>query len=134
MRFMVFMLPNMDPDATVADDTPTAEAVAEMTTFNDELVKAGVMLTGEGLHPQSEGVRVHYTPGKVDVVDGPYTEAKEAIGGFWMVETKTKDEVVEWFKRVPRVQGIDGEFTIEIRQVYEMDEFPEDVQRAAGQS
>jgi hypothetical protein len=130
MRFMMFMLPNepgqIDPNAP---QVPTAEAASEMTKYNDELVKAGVMLDGVGLHPQNEGVRVTYSGGKRTVIDGPYTEAKEAIGGYWIIQTKTKDEAIEWAKRVPQVG--DTDFTIEVRQIFEMDEFPADVQAAA---
>jgi hypothetical protein len=126
MRFMMLMLPNLDVEHP---GVPTAEDVAEMTKYNQELEKAGVMLDGEGLHPQSEGVRVAYSGGKRTVIDGPYTEAKEAIGGYWIIQTKSKDEAVEWAKRVPAIRGAD--FTIELRQIFEMEEFPPDVQAAA---
>ena len=126
MRFMMLMLPNIDP---TADWTPTAEAVGEMTKYNDQLVQAGVMLTGEGLHPQTEGVRVSFTGGKATVTDGPFTEAKEMIGGYWLIQVKSKEEAVEWAKRCPTVGG---DFAIELRQIFEMDEFPPDVQAAAG--
>jgi hypothetical protein len=125
MRFMMFMLPNIDPDA---DWTPTPEAVATMTKYNEALVKAGVLLAGEGLHPQTEGQRVAFTGGKPTVLDGPFTEAKEMIGGYWIIDVKSKDDALEWAKRVPTV---DGDFTIELRQIFEMDEFPPDVQAAA---
>jgi hypothetical protein len=126
MRFMMFMLPNIQFDDRYM---PTAEEVATMTAYNDEITKAGVMLTGEGLHPQTEGVRLAFSGGRPTVIDGPFTEAKEAIGGYWIIQTKTKDEAVEWAKRVPTVGG---DFTIELRQIFEIDEFPEDVQAAAG--
>jgi hypothetical protein len=130
MRFVMFMLPNEPGQSeATAPQVPTAEAVSEMTKYNDELVKAGVMLTGEGLHPQHEGVRVSWDGGKRRVLDGPFTETKEAIGGFWIIQTKTKDEAVEWAKRVPQVGTT--EFTIELRQIFEMEEFPADVQAAA---
>ena len=87
------------------------------------------MLAGEGLHPQSEGARVTYSGGKRTVIDGPFTEAKEAIGGYWMIQVKSKEEAIEWAKRVPAVD--DADFTIELRQVFDMDEFPPDVQKAA---
>ena len=91
MRFMMFMLPN------VADDhyMPTAEAVAEMTKYNEALKKSGALLSAEGLHPQSKSVRVKYSKGKPTVVDGPFTEAKEAIGGFALVEVRSKEEAIE---------------------------------------
>ena len=125
MRFMMFMLPNIDPDA---DWTPIPEAVATMTKYNEALVKAGVLLAGEGLHPQTEGRRVAFTDGKPTVLDGPFTEAKEMIGGYWIIDVKSKDDALEWAKRVP---AVGGDFTIELRQIFEMDEFPPDVQAAA---
>ena len=130
MRFIMFMLPNeLGQSDEGSPQVPTAEAVAEMTKYNDELVKAGVLLAGEGLHPQHEGVRIAFAGGKRTVIDGPFTETKEAIGGYWMIQTKTKDEALEWAKRVPQVG--DSDFTIELRQIFEMDEFPADVQAAA---
>lgn len=125
MRFMMFMLPNIDPDA---DWTPSPEAVATMTKYNEALVKAGVLLAGEGLHPQTEGQRVAFSGGKPTVIDGPFTEAKEMIGGYWILDVKSKDEALEWAKRVP---AVGGDFTIELRQIFELDEFPPDVQAAA---
>ncbi len=125
MRFMMFMLPNIDPDA---EWTPTPEAVATMTKYNEALVKAGALLAGEGLHPQTEGQRVAFSGGKPTVIDGPFTEAKEMIGGYWILDVKSKDEALEWAKRVPTVGG---DFTIELRQIFELDEFPPDVQAAA---
>ncbi len=125
MRFMMFMLPNIDPDA---EWTPTADEVATMTKYNEALTKAGVMLTGEGLHPQTEGQRVAFTDGKPTVIDGPFTEAKEMIGGYWIIDVKSKDEALEWAKRVP---AVGGDFTIELRQIFEREDFPEDVQAAA---
>jgi hypothetical protein len=127
MRFMMFMLPNLEPEDY---GVPTAEAVAEMSKYNDELTKAGVMLAGEGLHPPEEGTRVAYSGGTRTLIDGPFTEAKEAIGGYWMIQVKSKEEAIEWAKRVPAVQN--GDFTIELRQVFDMEEFPPDVQKAAG--
>ncbi len=130
MRFMMIMLPNepgqLEPSAP---QMPDAESVAKMQEYNDELVNAGMLLTGEGLHPQNEGHRITFSGGKRTVVDGPFTEAKEAIGGYWIIQTKTKDEALEWAKRVPQVGTSD--FTIELRQIFDMDEFPADVQAAA---
>jgi hypothetical protein len=125
MRFMMFMLPNVQHDA---DWMPTAEAVAAMTKYNEELTKAGVLLSLDGLHPQSEGARISFSGGKTSVKDGPFTEAKEVIGGYWLIQVKSKEEATEWASRCPA----DG-CTIEIRQVFEMSEFPPDVQAAAGQ-
>ena len=123
MRFMMFMLPNLPEDA---DWMPKAEDVAEMTKYNESLAKAGVLLEGSGLHPQSEGVRVIFTDGKHTVTDGPFSEAKEVIGGYWLIDVTSKEEAVEWASRCP------GEnCAIEVRQMFEMDEFPADVQAAA---
>ena len=133
MRFLMFMLPcNQGQTDPSFPDTPTPEAAAIMGKYNDELVKAGVMLDGTGLHPQHEGVRVSFSGGKRTVTDGPFTEAKEAIGGFWVIEVKSKEEAVEWAKRVPAID--DGDFTIEVRQYYEQEEFDADVQAAVQQS
>lgn len=125
MRFMMFMLPNVQHDA---DWMPTAEAVAAMTRYNEELTKAGVLLSLDGLHPQSEGTRISFSEGKRTVTDGPFTEAKEMIGGYWLIQAKSKEEAVEWASRCPA-----DECTIEVRQVFEMEEFPPDVRAAAGQ-
>jgi hypothetical protein len=124
MRFMMFMLPNIDQDA---DWMPSAEAVAEMSKYNDSLAKAGVLLALDGLHSQSEGTRVTFSGrGKPTVTDGPFTEAKEMIGGYWLIQAKSKEEATEWASRCP------GEnCSIEVRQVFEMEEFPPDVQEAA---
>ena len=123
MRFMMFMLPNLPDDA---DWMPTAEAVAEMTKYNESLAKAGVLLEGSGLHSQSEGVRVTFSNGTHTVTDGPFSEAKEVIGGYWLIDVTSKEEAVEWASRCP------GEnCAIEVRQMFEMDEFPADVQAAA---
>ncbi len=107
---------------------PSAEDVAAMTKYNEELQKAGVLLALDGLHSQAEGVRISFAEGKRTVTDGPFTEAKEMIGGYWIIEVKSKEEAVEWASRCPA----DG-CAIEIRQVFEMDEFPPDVQAAAGE-
>jgi len=125
MRFMMFMLPNIPADG---DWTPSAEAVAEMTKYNNELTNAGVLLALDGLHPQVDGVRVARSGGKTTVTDGPFTEAKEVIGGYWLIQAKSKDEAVEWAKRCPA-----DDCMIEVRQIFEMDDFPPDVRAAAGQ-
>lgn len=122
MRFMMFMMPNIPAEG---DWTPTAEAVAEMSKYNDQLSKAGVVLALDGLHAQAEGVRVEFSGGKTTVIDGPFTEAKEMIGGYWLIQAKSQDEAVEWAKRCPG----DG-CMIEVRQVFDLDEFPPDVQAA----
>ena len=103
MRFMMFMLPEMpgqaDPESP---QLPTADAAVTMGKYNDELTKAGVLLSLDGLHPQWEGTRVAFSGGKRTVIDGPFTEAKEAIGGYWLIQVKSKEEAIEWAKRVPR--------------------------------
>ena len=132
MRFMMLMIPNIKDE----DWTPSAEAVGAMTKFNQEMIKSGVMLTGEGLHPPSKGARVSFGPslrsgqggGAPAVTDGPFAEAREVVGGYWMIQTKSKAEAVEWARRCPAAPGD----VIEIRQVFELSEFPEDVQKAAG--
>jgi hypothetical protein len=111
---------------------PPAEAVAAMTRYNDELTKAGVLLSLDGLHSPSEAVRVEFPSGKPPVVkDGPFTEAKEMIGGYWVIDVKSQDEAIEWAKRCPIGEGA---AEIELRQVFEMSEFPPDLQAAAGYS
>jgi len=120
---MMFMMPNIPVEG---EWMPTAEAMAEMTKYNETLTKAGVLLDLDGLHPQHEGARVEFSKGKSSVIDGPFTEAKEMIGGYWLIQAKSKEEAVEWAKRCPA----DG-CMIEVRQVFEMDEFPPDVQAVA---
>lgn len=107
---------------------PDAKAVAEMMKYNESLQKAGVLLALDGLHPPSAGVRVSFSGGKPTVTDGPFAEAKEVIGGYWMIQVKSKAEAIEWASRCP---ASDNE-TIEIRQVHEFSEFPSDVQEAAA--
>jgi hypothetical protein len=126
MRFMMLMIPKgyekAEPGAV-----PTAEAVAAMMKYNEQLQKAGVLLALDGLHPPSTGARVTFACGKTKVTDGPFTEAKEVVGGYWMIQVKSREEAIEWAKRCP---GEDC--TIEVRQVQEMSEFPPDVQKAAA--
>lgn len=127
MRFMMIVIPK--DYATAAPDTvPDAKAVAAMGKYNESLQKAGVLLALDGLHPPSSGVRVSFADGKPTVKDGPFAESKEAVGGYWMIQVKSKEEAVEWAKRCPMMHGE----TIEIRQVFEMSDFPPDVQEAAG--
>jgi hypothetical protein len=125
MRFMMLMIPKGYENAQPGT-TPSAEAVAEMMRYNESLQKAGVLLALDGLHPPSTGVRVSFAGGKPKVTDGPFTEAKEAIGGYWMIQVKSKEEAVEWAKRCP---GSENE-VIEIRQVQEFEEFAPAVQKA----
>jgi hypothetical protein len=119
MRFMVIVKANADSEAGVL---PSEKDLAEMGKFNEELVKAGVMLAGEGLHPSSKGVRIHFSGDKRTVVDGPFAETKELIAGFWLVQAKSLEEAIEWFKRVPNSGGFDDS-AIEIRQVFDAEDF-----------
>lgn len=127
MRFMMLMIPKgyekAEPGAM-----PDAKAVEAMMKYNESLQKAGVLLGLNGLHPPSMGARVSFAGGKPKVTDGPFTEAKEVVGGFWMIQVKSKEEAIEWAKRCP---GSDNE-VIEIRQVQEFADFPADVQKAAA--
>jgi hypothetical protein len=120
MRFMVLVKANEDSEAGVM---PSEELLTEMGKFNEELVKAGVMLAGEGLHPSSKGARVRFSGRERSVIDGPFTEAKELVAGYWLIEVKSLDEAIEWVKRVPN--PMEGESEIEIRQVFEADDFGE---------
>ncbi len=124
MRYMMIMIPNV----TEENWTPDAEAVAEMTKYNQELAKAGILLGADGLHPTSEGARVSFPGGAASVSDGPFTEAKELIGGYWLIQARSKEEAIEWASRCPAADGD----VIEVRRVYELDDFPADVQAAAG--
>jgi hypothetical protein len=109
-----------DPDIE-AGAMPSEEMLAEMGRYNEEMVKAGVMLAGDGLHPSSKGARVQFDGDKRTVVDGPFTEAKELIAGFWIIDVKSRDEAIEWVKRCPN--PTDGKSEIEIRQVFEAEDF-----------
>ena len=117
MRVMVFVPGDEKSEAGVM---PSQELVGKMMKFNEELVKAGVMLSGDGLHPSSKGARIKFAGGKRTVVDGPFTEAKELIGGFWLWQVKSKEEAIEWAKRAPFGDGV----TLELRQVFESAELP----------
>jgi hypothetical protein len=118
---MVMVKANEDSEAGVL---PDEKLLAEMGAYNEELVKAGVLLAGEGLRPSSEGARVRFADGKRTVVDGPFSETKELIAGFWLIQAKSKEEAIEWVKRAPDpFPG--GEAEIEIRQVFEADDFGE---------
>jgi hypothetical protein len=127
MRFMMLMIPKGYEQA-VPGTMPDAKAVAAMMKYNESLQKAGVLLALDGLHPPSTGARVSFTGGKPKVTDGPFVEAKEVIGGYWMIQVKSREEAIEWASRCP---GSDNE-VIEVRQVHEMSEFPPDVQEAAA--
>lgn len=119
MRFMIIRKADKETEAGVL---PSEELLADMLTYNDQLVRAGVMLAGEGLQPSSKGARVKFSGGKPTVIDGPFAEAKELIAGFTLIEVRSREEAIEWVKRWPASDG-DGEFELEIRQVYEADDF-----------
>ncbi|MDF2773799.1 MAG: hypothetical protein K0S86_3296 [Geminicoccaceae bacterium] len=120
MRFMVIVKANKDTEAGVL---PSEEMLDAMTRYNEELVKAGVMIAGEGLQPSSKGARVKFSGSNRAVIDGPFAEAKELIAGFWLFEVKSLDEAIEWVKRCPNPTGEESE--IEIRQVFEAADFGE---------
>ncbi len=116
MRFMVLVKANKDSEAGVL---PDKKVLTEMRKFNEELVKAGVLLAAEGLHPSSKGARVRFSGGKRTVIDGPFAETKELIAGFWLWQVRSKEEAIEWLKRAP----FDGGTEVEIRQVFEAEDF-----------
>jgi hypothetical protein len=116
MRFMMIMYPGPMAETGAL---PDAKLLAEMGKFNEAMVKAGVMLAGEGLHPSSTGARVRFPGGKAQVSDGPFSETKEVVGGFWLIQAKSKDEAVAWASRCPCANGE----MIEIRRVYETEDF-----------
>jgi hypothetical protein len=126
MRFMMVVIPK-GYETAAADAVPSAEAVAKMMEFNKSLQKAGVLLALDGLFPPSTGVRVSCADGKAIVTDGPFAEAKESIGGYWIIEVRSREEAIEWAKRAPMANNE----IIEVRQIYERCDFPADVQKAA---
>jgi hypothetical protein len=126
MRFMMLMIPR-GYEKAAPGTLPDAKAVEAMMKYNEALQKAGVLLTLDGLHPPSMGARVAFPGGKPKVTDGPFAEAKEVIGGYWMIEVKSREEAIEWAKRCPASENE----VIEIRQLQEMSDFPPDVQKAA---
>jgi hypothetical protein len=126
MRFMMLMIPkgyeNAAPDAV-----PDVEAVSAMARYNEELTKAGVLLSLDGLYPPSTGARVRFSGGKPTVSDGPFAEAKEVVGGYWMIQVKSREEAIEWASRVP---ASDNEI-VEVRRVFELSDFPAEIAEAA---
>jgi len=122
MRFMVIVKASKDSEAGVM---PSEQLLSEMMAFNEEIAKAGVMLSGEGLHPSSKGARIRYSGNKRTVIDGPFAETKELIAGFWMWQCKSLDEAIEWAKKIPNPHNEDGD--IEIRQVFEAADFGEEL-------
>ena len=127
MRFMMLMIPKGYESATPGT-LPDAEGVARMMKYNESLQKAGVLLALDGLHPPSMGARVSFQGGKPKVRDGPFAEAKEVLGGYWMIQVKSKEEAIEWASRCP---GGENE-VIEVRQVQEMADFTPEVKEAAA--
>ena len=117
MRFMVLVKASEESESGVM---PTREQLAEMGAFNEEMVKAGVMLEGEGLQPTSKGARITFSGGKPSVTDGPFTETKELVAGFWIIQAKSKEEAVQWMSRAPFDEG-----TVEIRRIFEAEDFGE---------
>ena len=136
MRFMMLMIPRVyQPNAPAGEKAgegfaPDAEIVAQMTKYNEDLAKAGALIALDGLQPSSKGARISFTGGKRIVTDGPFIETKEVVGGYWMIQVNSKEEAIEWAKRCP---ARDGD-AIEVRQVFEVSDFPSDVQRAADNS
>jgi hypothetical protein len=116
MRFMVLVPASKETEAGVL---PKEKDLTEMGKFNEELVKAGIMLAGEGLHPTSKGARIHFSGGKTSVIDGPFTESKELIAGFWLIQARSKEEAVAWMRRAPFAEGV----VLEIRQVFDAEDF-----------
>jgi hypothetical protein len=126
MRFMMFMYPQLSDE----EWDPSAEDMETMGRYNDELRKAGVLLSLDGLHPPRSGAHVAFTTaGEAQVIDGPFAETKEVVGGFWMLDLRSREEAVEWARRVPG-KGC----TVEVRQVFEVEDFPPEVQEAAAKA
>ena len=122
MRFIVMVKATKDSEKGVM---PSEQLLAEMGRFNEELVKAGVMLAGEGLHPSSKGARVRFSGSKRTVIDGPFAETKELVAGYWLWQVKSKEEAIEWVKRCPNPMNVESD--IEIRQIFEADDFGEEL-------
>ena len=121
MRFMVTVMADENSEAGVM---PSEDLLRQMGEYNEEMVKAGVVLAGEGLHPSSKGARVKFSGNERSVVDGPFAEAKELIAGYWLIQVKSLDEAIEWIKRCPN--PMEGESEIQIRQVFEAEDFGEE--------
>ncbi|MDT3779198.1 YciI family protein [Nitrospira sp. MA-1] len=120
MRFMIIVKATKESEAGVM---PSGQLLTEMGKFNEELVNAGVMLAGDGLHPSSKGARVQFSGNKRTVIDGPFAETKELIAGYWVWQVNSKEEAIEWVKRCPNPAGDDKEGEIEIRQLFEAEDF-----------
>ena len=127
MRFMMIVKATANSEA---GKMPSAELLQEMGRYNEELVKAGVLLAGEGLHPSAKGVRLRWENGKKTLVDGPFAETKELVAGFWLIQTKSREEAVEWLKKIPNpMPGEEGE--VELRQVFSEEDFGPELAAAA---
>ena len=126
MRYMMLMIP-LGYETAAPGTVPDAEHVAAMMKYNEALKEAGVLLSLDGLHPPSAGARVSFKSGKPTVTDGPFAESKEVLGGYWMIQVKSRQEALDWASRCP---ALDNEI-IEVRQVFEMTDFPPDVRKAA---
>ena len=126
MRFMMIVIPK-GYESAAPDAVPSAEAVSKMMEYNRNLQQAGVLIALDGLLPPSTGARVSYKDGKATVTDGPFSEAKEVIGGYWIIQVRSREEAIEWARRAP----MSNTEIIEVRQIQEMSDFPEDVQKAA---
>jgi hypothetical protein len=126
MRFMMIVIPK-GYESAAPDAVPDAEVVAKMQEYNQSLQKAGVLLALDGLFPPSTGARVSYSDGKATVTDGPFLDAKEVIGGYWIIQTSSREEAIEWARRAP----MSNNEIIEVRRIFEMGDFPQDVQVAA---
>jgi hypothetical protein len=122
MRVMVLIKAN---EQSEAGEMPSQELLEQMTAYNEELVKAGVMLAGEGLHPSSKGVRVAFSGSERKVIDGPFSETKELLAGYWLWQVKSMDEAIEWAKRIPNPDG--GDSVVEIRAVFEVEDFGDEL-------
>jgi len=118
MRFMILVKASAESEAGVM---PSHDLLEAMGKFNDEMIKAGVMLAGDGLHPSSRGARVRFDGSKRQVIDGPFAETKELLAGFWLIQVRSLDEAIEWVKRAPMEEGTE----LEIRQIFEMEDFAE---------
>ena len=123
MRVMVLIKAN---EQSERGELPSEKLLTEMTAFNEELVKAGVMLAGEGLHPSQKGVRVAFKGDERKVIDGPFAETKELLAGYWLWQVRSLDEAIEWVKRIPSPDG-EEEATVEIRPVFEVDDFGDEL-------
>jgi hypothetical protein len=127
MRFMVLMIPGVYRKPTAPNFAPPADGVGKMMKYNEALAKAGVLVALDGLTPPEKGARLTYRGGKATVMDGPFTEAKEVVGGYWIIQVKSRDEALEWARRIPA----EDDDIVEVRQIYEVTDFPAELQAAA---